>query len=119
MASKKVNIPKMQLEAYDRLIETLPEVERKGVTCPYTSINEHMFTFLSSTGELGLRLQKEERESFMKFNNTKLFESYGAVMGEYAAVPDDLLLNTEKIVPYLRKSYEYAKALKPKEKKKK
>ena len=30
MAKKKVDIPQHKLEAYDRLIATVPEIERKG-----------------------------------------------------------------------------------------
>ena len=118
MAKKKVDIPQEKLEAYDRLIASNPQIERKGVTNPYTSVNGHMFTHLGKTGTMGLRLPKEEREAFLEKYDTKLYESYGAIMKEYVAVPDDLLQNTEELRPYLDMSYAYTRSLKPKPTKK-
>ena len=119
MGKKKIETPKETVEQYDRLISTNPKIERKGVTMPYTSLNGHMFTYLSKSGSLGIRLPKEEREAFLEKYNTTLFESYGAIMKEYVTVPDELLENTEELKPYLDKSYEYVKTLKPKPAKKK
>ncbi len=119
MAKKKVDIPQDKLDAYDRLIASNPEIDRKGVTNPYTSVNGHMFSHLSKTGTLGLRLPKEEREAFLEKYGTALYESYGAIMKEYVAVPDDLLQNTAELQPYLDLSYAYTKSLKPKPAKKK
>ena len=119
MAKPKVEIPEEKLELYDKLITSNPEIERKGVTNPYTSFNGHMFTHLSNTGTMGLRLPKEEREAFLEKYDTTLYESYGAIMKEYVTVPDSLLENTEELKPYLDLSYEYIKTLKPKPTKKK
>src|SRR5262245_42442244 len=44
------------LSRYEKLIATNPNVERKGATMPYTSLNGHMFSFLTKTGKLALRL---------------------------------------------------------------
>ena len=119
MIKNKVEIPSEKLEAYDRLIASRSDIQRKGVTSPYTSLNGHMFTYLNKAGSLGLRLPKDEREAFLDKYNTTLFESYGAVMKEYVTVPDDLLENTEELLPYLDISCEYVKSLKPKPTKKK
>jgi hypothetical protein len=119
MGKNKVEIPKEKLELYDKLIATNTDIQRKGVTMPYTSLNGHMFTYLSKTGSLGIRLPKEEKEAFLEKYKTTLFESYGAIMKEYVTVPEDLLSNTEELKPYLDKSYEYIKTLKPKPAKKK
>jgi hypothetical protein len=35
-------------------------------------------------------------------------------MKEYVAVPAELLAETERLAPYLAKSYDYARGLKPK-----
>ena len=63
---------------------------------------------------MALRLPQDEREQFLKKYKTTLFEAYGAVMKEYVTVPDTLLKNTKALQPYLAKSYEYVKTLKPK-----
>ena len=116
----KTNLPPQdKIDLYDQLIATNPEIERKGVTNPYTSVNGHMFTHLSKTGTLGIRLPKEEREAFLEKYNTSLYESYGAIMKEYVTVPDDLLENSDELKGYLDLSYAYTKSLKPKPTKKK
>lgn len=119
MSKSKIQIPQDKLDLYDKLIATNPEIERKGVTNPYTSLNGHMFTHLSKEGTLGLRLPKDEREAFLEKYNTTLYEQHGAVMKEYVTVPDDLLQNTDELKPYLDLSYAYVHTLKPKPTKKK
>jgi len=109
-----MNIPKAKLELYNKLIATIPEIERKGKACPYTSYNGNMFSSLSSTGTMGLRLGEKEREAFLSKFKTKLFESYGAIMKEYVSVPDNLLENTSELNKYLKVSFEYVKSLKKK-----
>ena len=118
--SRKPNLPPQEkIDLYDQLIATNPEIERKGVSNPYTSVNGHMFTHLGKTGTLGIRLSKEEREAFLEKYNTSLYESYGVVMKEYVTVPDELLENTAELKGYLEISYAYTKSLKPKPTKKK
>ena len=112
-------IPEQQLEAYTRLVAGHPEIERKGATVPYTSVNGHMFSLLDKTGSMGLRLSRDEREAFLAKYETALFEQYGAVMKEYVSVPGALLDNTGELQPYLEASYVYVKSLKPKPTRKK
>lgn len=121
MSSKKEKtpIPPDKLALYDRLIASHPEIERKGKTSPYTSVNGHMFSYLSKTGSMGLRLPKDERETFLEKYKTALYEQYGAVMKEYVTVPDSLLKKANELKPYLELSYDYVQSLKPKPSKKK
>ena len=37
--------PLDRVEAYDRLVAAIPEVELKGATMPYTSVNGNMFSY--------------------------------------------------------------------------
>src|SRR5215469_13276703 len=99
---------------YDELIATHPDVERKGATSPYTSVNGNMFTILSADGTLGLRLADADREAFTATYGTGLYQAHGVVMKEYVAVPAEILARTAELAPYLAKSYEYAKSLRPK-----
>ena len=111
---EKNDIPSDKLALYDELIKTNPAIERKGVRLPYTSFNGHMFTFLSESGSLAIRLPENEREAFLKKYNAALMASHGAVMKEYVAVPETLLKNTNELKKYLDISYAYVKTLKPK-----
>lgn len=116
-AKKRAAGPKVEL--YEKLIATIPGLERKGDVNPYTAINGNMFTLLHQSERLAIRLPEDKREEFLKKYKTKLFEAYGAVMREYVAVPDALLGNTNQLKKYLTASYQYAKALRPKSTKKK
>ncbi len=120
MAAKKPknSISPATLVLYDQLVATNPKVERKGVTLPYTSFKGNMFSFLSESGQLGLRLPDQEREAFLKKYKTTLLEAHGTVMKEYVTVPNTLLKNTIELKKYFDLSYEYVKGLKPKAMKK-
>ena len=107
------------LALYEALVATHPKIERKGKSSPYTSVNGHMFSYLSKEGELGLRLSAEDRAAFVEKYKSEPFIQYGAVMKEYVSVPDDLLANTDELKDYLAISYNYVSALKPKPTKKK
>src|SRR5215475_14486906 len=114
MATKPRIIPPETLALYEKLVATVPNLERKGATVPYTSVNGHMFSHLTDRATLALRLPAEEREAFLKKYKTKLVEQYGMVMKEYVEVPDELLKNTRELAKYFECSYAYTSALKPK-----
>jgi hypothetical protein len=106
--------PREKLELYEQLVATNPSVERKGATVPYTSLNGHMFSYLSKEGKLALRLPAGEREAFLKKYKAKLCEAYGIVQPEYVEVPDSLLASTQELKKVFDSSYQYVGSLKPK-----
>lgn len=107
-------VPSDKLALYEKLVATNPSVERKGATVPYTSLNGHMFSYLTKEGKLALRLPAGEREAFLKKYKTTLCEAYGIVQREYVMVPDSLLTSTRELKKYFDYSYEYVGSLKPK-----
>jgi hypothetical protein len=107
-------IPLEKLELYEKLVATNPNVERKGDTVPYTSLNGHMFSYLSKAGKLALRLPSGEREAFLQKYKAKLCEAYGRVQPEYVEVPDSLLPSTRELKKFFDSSYMYVGSLKPK-----
>ena len=117
MPSKKKTAPDAKTDLYDKLIATIPAIERKGDANPYTSLNGNMFT-LFRRSRLAIRLPEDEREKFIKKYKAGLFEAYGTTMPEYAAVPESLLEKTNQLKKYLELSYEYVQTLKPKPTKK-
>ena len=120
MSKQSDQVPADKLALYKQLIDAHPEIELKGgKKLPYTSYQGNMFTMLSKAGKVGLRMGKAEREDFISRFDSKLFETYGTMMKEYVETPDELLENTEALLPYLEQSYDYVKTLKPKATKKK
>ena len=99
---------------YDRLIAAHPNIERKGVNNPYTSLNGNMFTFLSKEGEVALRLPEAVRQEIISTHGGWQTISYGAVMKEYVSIPPALLRQTQKLRPFLEQSLEFARTLKAK-----
>ena len=102
------------LELYDALVATNSSVERKGAAMPYTSLNGHMFSFLTKTGKLALRLPAKERAAFLEKHRAKLCEQHGTVLEEYVEVPDALLAKTKDLKKYFDASHAYVASLKPK-----
>ena len=113
-AAKKASPPADKVALYDKLLATIPEIERKGAANLYTSMNGNMYTLLQPNGNLAIRLPEPERKEFVKKYKTSLFEAYGIVMKEYVAVPEDLFRNTKELKKYLALSYSYARTLKAK-----
>jgi hypothetical protein len=108
-----------KLALYDKLFATVPAAERKGDTVPYTSHNGHMFSYLSKTGTLALRLPEGVREAFLTKFKTGLCKQYGIVQKEYVEVPDSLLRKTSELSEYFAASLAYVRTLKPKPTKRK
>ena len=111
---QKPAAPTDRVEAYDRLVAAVPEVERKGATMPYTAVNGNMFSYLDASGSMAMRLSGSDRTAFIEQFGTKLHEAYGIVQKEYVTVPAALLEDTERLLPYFRASHAYALTLKPK-----
>ena len=103
-----------KLLLYERLVATNPLVQRKGANVPYTSLNGHMFSYLSKAGKLALRLPPEDRDSFLKKYKAKLCDAYGVVQPEYVEVPDALLTATAELKKFFDLSFAYVSAKKPK-----
>lgn len=103
-----------QIAAYERLVATVPGVERKGSKLPYTSMNGNMYSVLDETGVLALRLSPADRSAFMAAFEATLQVAYGHVMKEYVAVPDAVLQQTDRLAPWFAASHAYATTLKPK-----
>src|SRR5688500_15638999 len=118
-AKKQTDIPEEIVALYEKLIATIPNLERKGATMPYTSHNGNMFSFLAKDGSLAIRLGPEGRDAFIKKYKTSLVEANGTILKEYVAVPKKLQADIKSLKPYFAQSVAYVKSLKPKPIKKK
>ena len=103
-----------RLILYSKLVETHPKADLKGATIPYTSLNGHMYSYLSKDGFVALRLPEGAREDFLKKYKTTLVTAYGIIQKEYVTVPDSLLKKTSELKPYFAQSFDYVSSLKPK-----
>lgn len=112
--ANKSQVPKALLSQYDLIISKITDIRRRGLSMPYTSINGNMYSVMRKDGALGIRLSPEDRKAFIEKYRTAPFENYGATMNEYVEVPENVLMDTDTMVYYMKLSHEYAKTLKPK-----
>lgn len=103
-----------KVELFNQLVAAHPDAVRKGATIPYTSLNGHMYSYLSKDGVVALRLPEAMRQPFLDKYKTTLMSAYGIVQKEYVTVPDSLLRKTGELQPYFNESYKYVGSLKPK-----
>lgn len=114
MKKAAAGAPADKVQLYEKLVASNPKVERKGAAFPYTSLNGHMFSILTKSGTLALRLPTAEREAFLKKYKTNLSVQFGIIMKEYVEVPEALLKNTRELKKFFDLSYAYVGSLKPK-----
>jgi TfoX/Sxy family transcriptional regulator of competence genes len=114
MSDTKSEVPADELALYQKLVATRPDVELKGAKMPYTSVNGHMFSFLTPAGTLALRLPTGAREAFLEKYEASLCVQHGRVMKEYVEVPAALLGQTRKLAEYFDQSYAHVASLAPK-----
>jgi hypothetical protein len=103
-----------RLSTYDRLIATVPGLERRGAKMPYTSVNGNMSSFLADDGTLALRLSAADRERFMERYGASLHEAPGTVLKEYITVPAALADDVAALTPWFEASHAYVSSLKAK-----
>ncbi len=101
------------LAVYDRMIEAVPEVERKGAKSAYTSLNGHMFSFVTKESTIALRFGQEAHDAFVKKFGTSPVIQYGAVMRGYVEVPAALLAKPTLLAKYFQESSAYIGHLPP------
>ena len=106
--------PAEALERFEAAVGSIPGLERKGATMPYTSCNGHMFSFLDETGSVALRLPADRAAEFVARYETGPVLQHGAVMRDYVAVPAALLNDTAAFREWLQTSYAWVGTLKPK-----
>jgi hypothetical protein len=63
-AAKKSGAPPEKVELYEKLVVLFPEVERKGATVPYTSVNGNMFSYLHASGSMRCGCRRGSARSF-------------------------------------------------------
>ena len=114
MAKKEVYPKPEILPIYLQHLLSLPNVERKGATMPYTSVHGHMFSFLDKEGNLALRLPEKERIEFLNKYKTHLCMANGIVLKEYVVVPQKVFLELAVMKKYFRQSFDYVYSLPPK-----
>ena len=102
------------LPAYRTLAEQLFGAAVKGKGNPYTAMNGNMYSFLSKSGHVCLRMAEPDRARFAEIFGTEPVEQYGSVMKGYVEVPDALLANPDKLQEAFTVCLKYAKSLKPK-----
>ena len=101
-------------------IRVFPGAEsRKMFGYPASFIDSHNFAGLYDD-YMVLRLSPDDLATFLKVEGARRFEPMpGRSMGGYAVVPPAILASVTELTAWTGKAYEYAKAMPPKQPKKK
>ena len=113
MGKHGTGVPPDKLALYERLVERVDGVEIKGAKSAYTSLNGHMFSFMTAEGALALRFSNGDQKAYMETFKTGPVIQYGAVMRGYVEIPAALLEDTQRLLPIFEKSLSYVGSLKP------
>ena len=114
MAKAQYGGPADRLKLYEALVSSAEGVERKGAANPYTSRNGHMTSFIDKAGEVSIRLEKAERETFIEEYGSRISMQYGKQMKDFVVVPDELLERQDELRPWFVRSWEWVGTLEPK-----
>lgn len=106
------------LNLYQEIVAQIPDMEIKGKTTPYISLNGYMCSFFAKNGDVGIRLSTEDQSEIMSKYNLKLMEQHGRIMKDFICFPSEMLSQKDLIVEYIQKGLLYVKTLKPKPTKK-
>ena len=116
-AKRRTSVPEDRLRLYERLVAAVPGAELKSnFGSAYTAVNGNMYSMISKHGVVGIRLPEPQRSAFLAAHGGELFRGDPSwpPAKEYVAVPDDLLADTDALVPHLRLALSHTQALKPK-----
>ena len=106
------------LDHYERLVARFLDVQRKGKTMPYASLNGHIFSFYDKEDKVSIRFADAELDVFLEKYSTVKSIQHNSVMRGYAIIPQDLLEDTDALAHYFQQSLDYIGSLKPKPTKK-
>ncbi len=112
--------PRELIDFFAEAMKYLPEAEpRKMFGYPCAFANGQMFTGLFED-TMFLRLSDTDREAFRTLEGARPFEPVaGRPMREYTVIPAAMLHDLPTLDAWLARSFNYAKSLPTKEKKKK
>jgi hypothetical protein len=113
MGKHGTGVPADRLALYERLVEKVDGVEIKSAKSDYTSLDGHMFSFMTQEGALALRFSDMDQKAYIDTFNTGPVIQYGAVMRGYVDIPAALLEDTQCLLPIFEKSVAYVGSPKP------
>lgn len=106
--------PADAFDRYDAAIDLVEGVGRKGAANPYTSDNGWMATFLGKQGEVAIRLGADDLQDFLAEHDTERPVSHGAVMKDFARVPDAVVADPQQLAAVIRRAHAHVDQLPPK-----
>jgi hypothetical protein len=104
--------PPEALEHYLAVVEASSrDCAVKGAKNPYTSLNGNMFSFLAPDGTMALRMSEEMAAAFSGAYQTGPVVQYGSTMRGYRSVPGELLADTDTLVSWFDRAFDWVASL--------
>lgn len=93
-----------------------PQVSpKKMFGCPYYQAHEKLFTFLVTNGVVITQLILADRETLSRQHSTTCFQAGKKTVQNWVQVSMKHQRDLDRLMPFVRKSYESARAGQPKE----
>jgi len=103
------------LDLFESVVASVPEIERKGKTTPYTSASGYMFSFLDKEGLVCFRLPKHRIEELIEAKVANTCYQHGRLMKDFVSL-EQSTLESDVALALFKESYEHTLGLKPKKK---
>jgi TfoX/Sxy family transcriptional regulator of competence genes len=112
--------PKILIDVFDKSVPASAIVSRRLMFgYPAAFANGNLFIGLHQNDFI-MRLSEEDRARFRVRYGERIFEPMkGRPMREYVRLPEELLTDARRRAPWIRRSLQYAEAIKPKPRSKK
>lgn len=112
--------PQALIDLFDKAVPASANVSRRQMFgYPAAFANGNLFIGLHQNDFI-MRLSEEDRARFSARYGDRTFEPMkGRRMREYVRLPEELLTDTRRRAPWIKRSLQYAEAIKPKPQSKK
>ena len=112
--------PQLLIDLFDKSVPSSASVSRRKMFgYPAAFANGNLFIGLHQNDFI-MRLSEEDRTRFSAEFGERIFEPMkGRRMREYVRLPEELLTDTRKRAPWIKRSLEYAEGIKPKARRRK
>lgn len=96
-------------KAFEEQILSWPQVSKKIMFgCPCYKTNEKLFAFLVTKGLVITKLSKNDKETVTNKYQTSFFQAGKKTVKNWLRIPIENKSDLNKIMPYVKKSYENA-----------
>ena len=113
MAKPAPKAPPESVAFYEALLATIPAIERKGATMPYTSVNGNMFSGLFGSA-VGVKVSDADRAELEQVDGTGPYGPAERPMSGWTTLPDAWRRHPDQVTEWMGRADAHVSTLPPK-----